>query len=112
MYLKIFGITFIILGLLSGINFTLFHFGIIDKMKPMKASDYIAFVSGTLLLYVINALVLILLLNGINKLYVLLFASVPFVIGKLTEYKTLGKFAVIQIVIIFCSIIYMAGLLY
>ena len=112
MYLKIFEITFIIFGLLSGINFTLLHFGITDKMKPMRASDYVSFISVTLLLYIINALVLILLLNGINKLYILLFASAPFLIGKLTEYKTLKKFAVIQIVILFCSIIYMTGLLY
>ena len=112
MYLKIFEISFIILGALSGINFTLLYFGITDKMKPMKASDYISFVSGTLLLYVINAILLILLLNGINKLYILLFAAVPFIIGKLTEYKTMKKFAVIQIVLIFCSIIYVTGLLY
>ena len=111
MYLKILEITFIILGVLSGINFTLLHFGIADKMKPMKASDYMSFVTIILLMYVINAIILMFLLNGMDKLYILLFAFAPFLIGKLTEYNTLKRFAVIQIVIIFCSIIYMSGLL-
>lgn len=111
MYLKIFEITFIIFGILSGINFTLLHFGISDKMKPMKASDYLSFVTIILLMYVINAIVLMFLFDGFNKLYILLFAFAPFLIGRLAEYKTLKRFAIIQIIIIFCSIIYVSGLL-
>jgi len=111
MYLRAFEITFIIFALISIINLILLNAGISDRMKPMKSSDYVSFVAVVLLLYIVNAIILFFLLTGVSRFYTLLFAAVPFLIGKLTEYRTLKRNAVIQIVIIFCSIIYMSGLL-
>lgn len=84
----------------------LLNSGITQHMKPMQSSNFVSSVAAVLLLYVLNAFILVFLVSGVSKIVMLLFAIMPFIIGKCTEYKTHGFYSNIQSFTVFCSIIY------
>lgn len=111
MYLKFFEIAFIILSIVFVTEMILLDCGITKHMKPMRASDFVSSVAVTLILYVINALVLVFLFSGISRIIMLGFAAMPFIVGKFAEYKYHKIFTTIQNLIVVCGIIYIVNLL-
>lgn len=111
MHIKLFEISFLILGILSFLELIVLELGILKKFPPMKASDIMSAFAATLLLYVINSLILFFFVSGISRIYMLLFGLTPFIIGYFAKYKALRIFTFIQILIFICGIIYTINLL-
>ena len=67
-------------------------------------------VAIVMIFYILNALALVLILpQNSAKFVMLFFAVIPFLTGKVAEYKTHRLFTAIQIFVIICSIIYTIG---
>ena len=81
--------------------------GITNRMKPMQASSYVSFSAASLLLYIINAGLILLLVPEISaKIIMFLFMLMPFFIGKFAVYPKLKFFSILQTLCVIMSGVY------
>lgn len=106
MYVEIFKWIFIFICGILTLMLILLDRNITKHMKPMKASDFVSSITAMFAVYAFAALVLALILPGIAKLIMLLFAIFPFVAGRLANYKTKRYFTLAHILVIISCIIY------
>lgn len=78
----------------------LFIFG---RKKSTVVDKYVAFITFILGGYCINAILLLFEGTILNKLFFLLFAASPFIIGKLISYKTINFYTNLQLFVILFS---------
>ena len=106
MYLEIFKWIFIIISVIIAVMLVLLDRNITKRMEPMKASEFVSFVTAGLLIYVMLAFILAIKSNGISRFVMLLFAIFPFIAGHFATYKSKRNFTLVQILVIISSVVY------
>lgn len=107
MCLKILTYTFVLISILFVIHFITLMCGITKKMEPMHASSYVSFSAATLLMYLINAGLILLMTPLVStKIIIAVFMALPFIIGKLATYPNLKYFSVFQVLCVIMSAVY------
>lgn len=100
-----------LLFLISAILFAVlisFHKSFIEKIKDnVKKSNFVAFMAFSLFVYIICAILLAVVSEGIKyKILMILFAISPFIIGKIATYQKIKLYTMSQILIMFISAIF------
>jgi len=107
MCLRILTYTFVLISILFVTHFITLMFGITKKMEPMHASSYVSFSAATLLMYLINAGLILLMAPLVStKIIMAVFILLPFIIGKFAIYPNLKFFSVFQILCVIMSGVY------
>ena len=103
MYLIILKLLFGIAGFLFLILFSIRAF---CKFKDAgKLSAFVSVIAMFLLLYVVFAVALAVFVPSlIHKILLIIFASAPFLIGKIVTYKKLKLYSIIQILCVILSL--------
>ena len=108
MCLKIFEISFLIIGLALSILLISRQCGVTKNMDGMKASVFITIIAIFFLAYIFNTIILSILIPDLyTKLIMAFIAISPFIIGKLVTYPKVGFYSNIQIGIVILSIGYL-----
>ena len=99
--------SFVVIAAILAILLILREFGITKKLSPMRASDYVSVIAIFLVIYVINAF-LIMIFNPLIdvRISMALFGIIPFVIGKMVKYEDVKLYSTIQILCVIFSIVY------
>ena len=106
MLLNIIKIVFIMSTILFSVLIIL-HKRFTLKIKDnIKISNYVAAIAFFLVAYIISALLIMIISTGIKfKLLMLLFAIMPFIVGKFAQYEKIKLYSAIQIIIMVFSAI-------
>lgn len=107
MFLEFLQKSFIFIAFVFAILLILRECGITKKLSPMRASDYVSVIAIFMVLYVISAILLVIFHYYFGvKITMLLFAIIPFAIGKAANYKEIKTYSIIQILCVILSIVY------
>ena len=99
---------FIFIASILAILLILRECGITKKLSPMKASDYVSVIAVFLILYSLGALTLAVFYPILNlRITMILFGVIPFVIGKVADYKKVRTYSIIQILCVILSILFL-----
>ncbi len=79
---------------------------IFGKQKPTFVGNYAAFVGALMGFYTIMCIVMLIKGDYLDKAVMLFFATSPYLIGKITTYKNLNFFTIVQIFTLIFSAIY------
>ena len=111
MCLSIVSYIFVFLSVVLTLQLISVYCGITKKMSPMKASDYVSSIAGVLLAYILFALILAILTPGVyNKVLLIGFSRMPFIIGWIVRYNSLNFYSLLQILCVIMSGVYVLTL--
>ena len=97
--------------MISGFLFVLsiiIHKLYVSRMKDMmKASHFVASMAVFMGIYILSGIVLAIFIPQIiNKIFILLFALSPFIIGKFATYEKEKFYSLVQIICVLISIVF------
>ena len=111
MCLKVVSVLFVLAAFVLALQLISVYFGITKKMSPMKASDYVSSIAGVLLAYILFALILAIVTPSVyNKVLLIGFSGMPFIIGWIVRYNSLNFYSLLQILCVIMSGVYVLTL--
>lgn len=97
---------FIVSAILAAVSIVIGKIFVFGRQKPVFTGNYAAAVAAVIGVYSILAFAMLTQGGYFDKLAMLLFALSPYLIGRITTYRNINFFTMVQVIVLILSAFY------